>query len=78
MVPTIVAAFRKTTVDDPAPSQVRRPCKLVSISPKSDGSYMLALAQFDCDPSLGLFVCQKLHIVSKTAADVPDVRSAKI
>ena len=78
MVPTIVAAFRKTTVDDPASSQVRRPYKLVSISPKSDGSYMLALAQFDCDPALGLFVCQKLHIVSKAAADVPDVRSAKI
>ena len=78
MVPTIVAAFRKTTVDDPASSQVRRPCKLVSISPKSDGSYMLALAQFACDPAPGLFVCQKLHIVSKTAADVSDVRSAKI
>ena len=78
MVSTIVAAFRKTTVDDPASSQVRRPYKLVSISPKSDGSYMLALAQFDCDPALGLFVCQKLHIVSKTGADVSDVRSVKL
>ena len=78
MVPTIVAAFRKTTVDDPASSQVRRPCKLVSISPKSDGSYMLALAQFDYDPAVGLFVCQKLHIVPKTGADVSDVRSVKI